>query len=92
MGELENLKLTKNRLLEQAENLVDNSEFTLRLKEQIQNLEDFEQKITVGYSNKTPVNIYHAIDTELSQAKTLAELFSLEYEKIKAKDEEESKC
>ncbi|MGB2784821.1 hypothetical protein [Psychrobacter sp.] len=92
MGELENLKLTKNRLREQAENLVDDSEFTLRIKKQIQNLEDFEQKIMVGYSNKTPVNIYNAIDTELSQPKTLAELFSLEYEKIKAKDEEESKC
>ncbi len=92
MGELENLKLTKNRLLEQAENLVDDSEFALKVKKQIQNLEDFEQKITVGYSNKIPVNIYNAIDTELSQPKTLAELFSLEYEKIKAKDEGESKC
>lgn len=92
MGELENLKLAKNRLLEQAENLVDDSEFTLKVKKQIQNLEDFEQKIMVGYSNKTPVNIYNAIDTEISQPKTLAELFSLEYEKIKANDEEESKC
>ena len=92
MGELENLKLTKNRLLEQAENLADNSEFTRRVKEQIQNLEYFEQKIMIGYSNKTPVNIYNAIDTELSQPRTLAELFSLEYEKIKANDEEEGTC
>ena len=92
MGELENLKLTKNRLLEQIENLADNSGFTRRVKEQIQNLEHFEQKIMIGYSNKTPVNIYSAIDTELSQPRTLAELFSLEYEKIKANDEEEGKC
>ena len=92
MGELENLKLTKNRLLEQAENLADNSEFTRRVKEQIQNLEHFEQKIMIGYSNKTPVNINSAIDTELSQPRTLAELFTLEYEKIKANDEEEGKC
>lgn len=92
MGELENLKLTKNRLLKQAENLVDNSEFTLRVKEQIQNLEHFEQKIISGYSNKIPINIYDSIDTELSQPKTLAELFSLEYENIKANDEEEGTC
>ena len=92
MGELENLKLTKNRLLEQTKSLVDNSEFTLRIKEQIQNLEYFEQKIMIGYSNKTPINIYNVIDTELSQPRTLAELFSLEYEKIKANDEEEGKC
>lgn len=92
MGELDNLKLTKDRLIEQAESLVDNSEFTLRIKEQIRNLEDFEQKIMIAYSNKNPVNIYSAIDTELPQPKTLAELFSLEYEKIKANDEEESKC
>ena len=92
MGELENLKLTKNRLLEQAKNLAENSEFTRRVKEQIQNLEHFEQKIMIGYSNKTPVNIYNAIDTELPQPRTLAELFSLEYEKIKANDEEEGKC
>lgn len=92
LGELENLKLTKDRLIEQAESLADNSEFTLRVKKQIQNLEGFEQKIMVGYSNKNPVNIYSTIDTELSQPKTLAELFSLEYEKIKANDEEESKC
>lgn len=92
MGELENLKLTKNRLLEQAENLADNSEFMRRVKEQIQNLEHFEQKIMIGYSNKTPVNINSAIDTELSQPRTLAELFTLEYEKIKANDEEEGKC
>ena len=92
MGELENLKLTKNRLLEQIENLADNSGFTRRVKGQIQNLEHFEQKIMIGYSNKTPVNIYSAIDTELSQPRTLAELFSLEYEKIKANDEEEGKC
>ena len=92
MGELENLKLTKNRLLEQAENLADNSEFTRRVKEQIQNLEHFEQKIMIGYSNKTPVNINSAIDTELSQPRTLAELFTLEYEKIKANDDEEGKC
>lgn len=91
MGELENLRLTKNRLLEQTKDLSDNSEFTLRVKDQIQNLEDFEQKIMVGYSNKTPINIYTAIDTELSQPKILAELFSLEYEKIKA-NEEEGKC
>jgi len=91
MGELENLRLTKNRLLEQTKDLSDNSEFTLSVKDQIQNLEDFEQKIMVGYSNKTPINIYTAIDTELSQPKTLAELFSLEYEKIKA-NEEEGKC
>ncbi|MGP5416240.1 hypothetical protein ACTXMT_05215 [Psychrobacter faecalis] len=92
LGELENLRLTKDRLTDQAKSLADNSEFTLRIKKQIQNLEGFEQKIMVGYSNKTPVNIYSAIDTEHSQPKTLAELFSLEYEKIKANDEEESKC
>ncbi|MGP9506837.1 hypothetical protein ACT3R6_12330 [Psychrobacter sp. AOP7-C1-12] len=92
LGELENLRLTKGRLTDQAKSLADNSEFTLRIKKQIQNLEGFEQKIMVGYSNKTPVNIYSAIDTEHSQPKTLAELFSLEYEKIKANDEEESKC
>lgn len=92
LGELENLRLTKDRLIDQAESLADNSEFTLRVKKQIQNLESFEQKIMVGYSNKNPVNIYSTIDTELSQPKTLAELFSLEYEKIKANDEEESKC
>ena len=46
----------------------------------------------VSYSNKIPVNIYKAIDTELSQPRTLAELFSLEYEKIKANNEEEGKC
>ncbi|MGP5272466.1 hypothetical protein ACTXLK_03950 [Psychrobacter faecalis] len=92
LGELENLRLTKDRLTDQAKSLADNSEFTLRIKKQIQNLEGFEQKIMVGYSNKTPVNIYSTIDTELSQPKTLAELFSLEYEKIKANNEEESKC
>ena len=92
MGELKNLKLTKNRLLKQAENLVDNSRFTLRVREQIENLEHFEQKIISGYSNKVPINIYDAVDTELSQPKTLAELFSLEYEKIKANDEEEGTC
>lgn len=92
MGELENLKLTKNRLIEQAKNLADNSEFTLRIKEQVQNLERFEQKIMVSYSNKIPVNIYKAIDTELSQPRALAELFSLEYEKIKANNQEEGKC
>lgn len=92
LGELENLRLTKDRLTDEAKSLADNSEFTLRIKKQIQNLEGFEQKIMVGYSNKTPVNIYSTIDTELSQPKTLAELFSLEYEKIKANNEEESKC
>ncbi|MDP4544586.1 hypothetical protein Q8P09_05795 [Psychrobacter faecalis] len=92
LGELENLRLTKDRLTDQAKSLADNSEFTLRIKKQIQNLEGFEQKIMVGYSNKTPVNIYSTIDTELSQPKTLAELFSLEYEKIKANNEEEGKC
>ena len=46
----------------------------------------------IGYSNKTLVNIYSTIDTELSQPRTLAELFSLEYEKIKANDEEAGKC
>ena len=92
MGELENLKLTKDRLIEQSESVADNSEFMLRVKRQIQNLEDFEQRIIVGYSNKTPVNIYTVLDTELSQPKTLAELFSLEYENTKANDEEEGKC
>ncbi|ALF58906.1 hypothetical protein [Psychrobacter urativorans] len=92
MGELENLKLTKDRLIEQSESLADNSEFMLRVKRQIQNLEDFEQRIIVSYSNKTPLNIYTVSDTELSQPKTLAELFSLEYENTKANDEEEGKC
>ncbi len=92
LGELENLRLTKDRMIEQTKSLSDNSEFTLRVKEQIQNIERFEQKIMVGYSNEIPVNIYNVIDTGISQPRTLAELFSLEYEKIKANDEEEGKC
>lgn len=87
LGELENLIAVKKSFTEQIENLNEDSEFTLKLNEQINNLSYFEEKIISGYSNKTPVNIYHTIDNELSQPKNLAELFSLEYEKIKNSDQ-----
>lgn len=44
MGELENLKLTKNRLIEQAKNLADNSEFTLRIKSKFKTLSVLNKK------------------------------------------------
>ncbi|MCK6040277.1 hypothetical protein, partial [Klebsiella quasipneumoniae] len=79
----------KNRLIEQGKAFKDDCEFKIRLKEQIVNLEQFERKIMISHRNKIPLNIYQPLDTELSQPKTLAELFSLEYEKIKTEDEED---
>ncbi len=89
MGEIETLTNIKNRLIEQGKAFKDDCEFKIRLKEQIVNLEQFERKIMISHRNKIPLNIYQPLDTELSQPKTLAELFSLEYEKIKTEDEED---
>ena len=89
MGEIETLTNIKNRLIEQGKAFKDDCEFKIRLKEQIINLERFERKIMISHRNKIPLNIYQPLDTELSQPKTLAELFSLEYEKIKTEDEED---
>lgn len=90
MGELDNLHNAKNKLMQQSKWLDKNQQNLIKIGRQIEHLDKFEQQILQAYQNKIPIDIKSVADTELAQPKVLAQLFSLEYDKIKQSDKENS--
>lgn len=82
LGELENLTNAKNRLIDQASTLDGTTVFGQKLTQQIENLAKHEQKLIKSLEQRVPISIVSTNDTELAQAKTLAQLFAYEHEKL----------
>lgn len=82
LGELENLINAKNRLIDQASTLDGTTVFGQKLTQQIENLAKHEQKLIKSLEQRVPISIVSTNDTELAQAKTLAQLFAYEHEKL----------
>lgn len=89
LGELENLINAKKRLIEQTSQIDLTSVFGQKLTQQIENLAKHEQKLIKSLEKKIPISIIHTDDTELAQAKSLAQLFAYEHEKLESKNKEE---
>lgn len=82
LGELENLSAAKNRLIEQASKIDGSTVFGQKLNKQIENLFQYEQKLVKSLEQRIPIKIIATNDTELDQARTLAQLFAYEHEKL----------
>lgn len=82
LGELENLTNSKNRLIEQASKIDGSTVFGQKLNKQIENLVQHERNLIKSLEQRIPISIVSTNDTELDQAKTLAQLFAYEHEKL----------